>query len=275
MRRPVAGRAIAWLPGRAIAWLPGRAVPTLPALLVLAAFFGAWELYVDLGGVDSLLLPAPHQILAALYDDRRELWSNFLVSSKEIVLGSLAAAAAGLALAFAMHFSRPLRQALYPLLVASQAVPVPILAAPLAFWLGFGLAPKLAVVALVSFFSIVITTLSALAAVDRDLLKLMRTFDATRLRAFRYVELPAALPGLFTGLKLTLVVAVIADVFAEQNGSNSGLGYLLLTAVPNLQTAEAFAAALLLSLIAIVLFALLSVAERRLLPWTYQPRGAD
>jgi putative hydroxymethylpyrimidine transport system permease protein len=265
--------------GPAPYWVLRRAAPVrrlgrvVPAMLVLLAFLGAWELYVDLGGVDSLVLPAPHQILASLYDDRHVLLSNFLVSLEEILLGSLAAAGAGVALAFTMHFSRSLRQALYPLLVASQAIPIPILAAPLAFWLGFGLAPKLAVVALVSFFSIVITTLSALAAVDSDLLKLMRTFDAGRLRTFRYVELPAALPGLFTGLKLTLVVAVIADVFAEQNGSNSGLGYLLLTAVPNLQTAEAFAAALLLSLIAIVLFGLLTVAERRLLPWTYRPRG--
>lgn len=252
-----------------------RAGRALPAAAVVIALLGAWELYVDLGGVDSLVLPAPHQIAASLYVDRQVLFSNFLVSLKEILLGALAAAGAGLLLAFSMHFSRALRQALYPLLVASQAVPIPILAAPLAFWLGFGLAPKLVVVALVSFFSIVITTLAALAAVDADLLKLMRTFDSTRARTFRYVELPAALPGLFTGLKLTLVVAVIADVFAEQSGSNSGLGYLLLTAVPNLQTAEAFAAALLLSLIAIVLFAVLTVAERRLLPWTYRPRGAD
>jgi len=269
----LAGPAAGRMPRRLAA--AGRLGRALPAALLVLALLGAWELYVDLGGVDSLVLPSPHQIAASLYEDRHVLFSNFLVSLKEILLGSLAAAAAGLLLAFAMHFSRALRQALYPLLVASQAIPVPILAAPLAFWLGFGLAPKLAVVALVSFFSIVITTLSALAAVDADLLKLMRTFDASRLRTFAYVELPAALPGLFTGLKLTLVVAVIADVFAEQSGSNSGLGYLLLTAVPNLQTAEAFAAALLLSLIAIALFAVLTVAERRLLPWTYRPRGAD
>jgi putative hydroxymethylpyrimidine transport system permease protein len=254
-------------------WL-GRAGGWLPTALVLAALIGGWELYVDAGGVDALVLPAPHDIFAALYDDRRVLWSNFLVSAKEIVLGSLLAAASGMALAFAMHFWALARRALYPLLVASQAVPVPILAAPLAFWLGFGLAPKLVVVALVSFFSVVITTLAALATVEQGLLKLMRTFDASRLRTFRYVELPAALPGLFTGLKLTLVVAVIADVLAEQGaGSNAGLGYILMTAEPQLLTAEAFAAALILSLLAIVLFALLTVAERRLLPWAYRPKG--
>jgi putative hydroxymethylpyrimidine transport system permease protein len=246
----------------------------LAPALVLAALVGGWEAYVELGGVDSLVLPAPHQIAAALYEDRHVLWSGFLVSAKEIVLGSLLAGATGLALAFAMHFSELVRRALYPLLVASQAVPIPILAAPLAFWLGFGLGPKLVVVALVSFFSIVITTLAALATVDPALLKLMRTFDASRLRTFRYVELPAALPGLFTGLKLTLVVAVIADVLAEQGaGSNSGLGYILMTAEPQLLTAEAFAAALILSALAVALFALLTLAERRLLPWAYRPTG--
>jgi putative hydroxymethylpyrimidine transport system permease protein len=250
-----------------------RILRPLPTLLLLGAFFGAWELYVDTGGVDSLILPAPHAVVSTLYTDRQTLWSNFLVSAKEVVLGSLLAAAVGFLTAMTMHFSDPWRRAVYPLAVASQAIPVPILALPLVFWLGFGLAPKLIVIAVVSFFSIVITTLAGLATVDPAQLKLMRTFDATRWRTFRHVELPAALPGLFTGLKLTLVVAVIADVLAEQAGSNSGLGYILLSAESNLQVAQLFAAAMILSLFAILLFALLTLAERRLLPWAYQPRG--
>ena len=249
------------------------ALRPVPALLALLVLLGGWEIYVDAGGVNDLVLPAPHGIAAALYDDRGLLWSNFLVSAKEIVLGSLVAGGAGFLLAVVMHLSRWLRRALLPLLVASQAVPVPVMAVPLLFWLGFGLEPKIVLIAIVSFFSIVVTTLAGLATIDPALPKLMATFDAGRWRTFRHVELPAALPGLLTGLKLTIVFAVIADVLAEQAGSNSGLGYILLTAGSQLEVAESFAAAFILSLFAIVLFALLTFAERRLAPWAHRPRG--
>ena len=249
------------------------ALAALPPVVLLAAFFGAWEIYVDSGSVDSFILPAPHEIVSTMYTQRGLLWSNFLVSAKETALGALLAVAAGFLAAVSMHLWRPWRRALYPITVASQAIPVPILALPLLIWLGYGLVPKLLLIAVVSFFSIVVTTLAGLDAVDPGLPKLMHTFDANRWRTFRHVELPAALPGLFTGLKLTLVFAVIADVLAEQNGGNSGLGYILLTADSNYEAGQLFAAAVILSLFAIVLFALLSLAERRLLPWTYQQRG--
>jgi ABC-type nitrate/sulfonate/bicarbonate transport system permease component len=245
----------------------------VPALLMLLALLGAWELYVDLGGVDPLILPAPHAVAKALYTDRSLLWSNFLVTAREVLLGGLVAVVVGLTLAIGIHFSRALRLALYPLIVASQAVPVVILAPVLALWLGFGIGPKLVVIALVSFFSIVVTTLDGLAGVDPDLIKLMRTFDATRARTFRHVELPAVLPGVFTGAKIAVAVSVIGAVFAEWNGANSGLGYLLLQSIPQLLAARAVAAVLILSLFAIALFGLLTLAERTALPWAYQPRG--
>jgi putative hydroxymethylpyrimidine transport system permease protein len=245
-----------------------------PAAVLLLALLGGWELYVDLGGVDPLILPAPHEVVKSLYTDRSLLWSNFLVTAKEVLLGVIVAAVpAGLLLATAIHFSITLRRAVYPLLVASQAIPFPILATLLAFWLGFGILPKLLIVALVSFFSIVVTTLAGLATVDPDLIKLMRTFDASRLRTFRHVELPAAFPGLFTGAKIAVAVAVIGAVFAEQGGPNAGLGYLLQQSIPQLLTARAYAAVVILSLFAISLFGLLTLAERLAVPWAYKPRG--
>jgi NitT/TauT family transport system permease protein/putative hydroxymethylpyrimidine transport system permease protein len=243
-------------------------------LLLLAVLIGIWELYVDLGGADPLILPPPHQVASALYDDRSLLWSNFLVTAQEVLLGIAVAAVAGFGCAVALHLSgRTLRPAVYPLLIASQTIPIPIIAPLLVLWLGFGILPKLVVIALVSFFSIVVTTLAGLSAVDPDLRKLMRTFDAPRLRIFRHVELPAALPGVFTGAKIAVVVAVIGAVFAEQAGSSSGLGYLFEQSLPQLLTARAYAAVVILSAFAIALFALLTVAERLALPWAYQPRG--
>ena len=144
--------------------LVGRAVRAVAsqwrALLLLVALIGIWELYVDLGGADPLILPAPHAVASSLYDDRALLWSNFLVTAEEVVLGMIVAAIAALAFASVMHFSTTVRRAVYPLLIASQTIPIPMLAPVLVFWLGFGILPKLIVIALVSFFSIVITTLA-------------------------------------------------------------------------------------------------------------------
>ena len=245
----------------------------LPAALLLVVLIGIWELYVDLHDATfSLVLPAPHQVAKALYTDRALLWSNFLVTAEEVLLGIMMATLIGFLLAVAIHFSPTLRRAVYPLLVASQAWPVVILAPVLVLWLGFGLLPKLVVIALVSFFSIVVTTTAGLAAVDPDLLKLMRTFDASRMRTFRHVELPAALPGVFTGVKIAAAVSVIGAVFAEWTGSNAGLGYVILQSLPQLLAARGMAAVVILSLFAIGLFSLLSIAERLVLPWAYRPR---
>jgi len=250
-----------------------RARQIIPAALLLLALIGIWELYVDLKGPTfSLILPPPHQVAKALYTDRSLLWSSFVVTAQEVLLGILLATVLGAALSFAIHFSPTLRRATYPLIVASQAVPVAVFAPVLAFWLGFGILPKLVVVALVSFFSIVVTTTAGLAAVDPDLLKLMRTFDASRLRTFRHVELPSALPGVFTGAKIAVAVSVIGAVFAEYTGSNSGLGYVILVSEPQLLIARGVAAVVILSLFAIALFALLALAERLALPWAYRTR---
>jgi putative hydroxymethylpyrimidine transport system permease protein len=243
------------------------------ALLIVAAVVGAWEAYAELSGIDEFVLPAPSAIAAALVDDRALLWSNFTTTAGEIAVGIGAALALGLACAVAIHFSPALRRGLYPLLVGSQTVPIPIVAPLLVVWFGFGLAPKIAIVALVCFFPIVVPTLDALGRVDADLRKLMRSFGASRWQTFRIVEAPAALPGLFTGAKLSVAVATIAAVLAEQAGSERGLGHLVTQALPQFQTARAYAAVLVLSAFAVALFALLAVAERRLLPWTVQPRG--
>jgi putative hydroxymethylpyrimidine transport system permease protein len=242
--------------------------------LVLAALLGAWEVYADLGTSGRrLIFPAPHQVASALYNDRGLLWSNFLVTFREIVLGILVAAAAAFSLAVAIHFSRTLRRALYPLLVASQTIPIPMIASLLVLWLGFGILPKLVVIALVSFFPIVVTTLAGFASVDNEVVKVMRTFDATRARTFRHVELPSALPGVLTGAKVAVVVAVIGAVFAELAGSSAGLGYLYEQSINQLLTPRAYAAVGILSAFAIALFALLTTAERFAVPWAYHRQG--
>jgi len=238
------------------------------AIAIVLALIGGWELYVRLSGIDEFVLPAPTAVVEALHDDRALLWSNFAVTAREIGLGIVLAVAIGLAFAVAFHFSgRTLRRGVYPLLIGSQTLPIPIVAPLLIVWFGFDLA-KIAIVALVCFFPIVVPTLDALGRVDGDLRKLMRTFGASRWQTFRIVEAPAALPGLLTGAKLSVAVGTIAAVLAEQAGSEEGLGRLVLQALPQFQTARAYAAVLVLSAFAVTLFGLVALAERRLLPWS-------
>ncbi|MDQ6747447.1 MAG: ABC transporter permease [Candidatus Dormibacteraeota bacterium] len=244
----------------------------LPALL-LVAMIGSWELYVDLGGVDPLLLAAPHQIVQTIFSEHELLWTNFLVTLQEVVFGIGVAAVAGLVLAVLFHLSTPVRQAAYPLVVASQTIPILLLAPLLMLWLGFGILPKVIVIALVSFFSVVVATLDALGSVDPQLRKLMRTFDASRWRMLRELELPAALPGVFTGMRIAVAVAVIGAVLGETyGGSNAGLGYLFLISFNQSLTSRAYATVVILSLFAVLLFTLLTLGERLALPWTRQLR---
>lgn len=241
-------------------------------LLVVVALIGAWQVYVDAGGVDELVLASPSQIAEALWDDRSLLLDNLAVTAVEVGLGVLLALVLGLVLAVLLHWSEPLRRAVYPLLVGSQAVPLVILAPLLVYWFGFGVLPKLAIIALICFFPVVVTTFDGLRAVDPDLRKLMRTLDASRWQAFRLTELPAALPAALSGARIAVAIAVIGAVLAEQSGSTKGLGHLMLQAIPNLETARAYAAVVVMAAFAIALFYALGLAERRL--YSHRPESS-
>lgn len=241
-----------------------------PPLLIVVLLVAAWQLYVDTGGVDDLLLASPSQIAQALWDDRALLLDNFAVTAIEVGLGVLLALLLGLVFAVAIHFSEPLRRAVYPLFVGSQAVPLVILSPLLVYWFGFGVLPKLVIITLICFFPVVVTTFDGLRAVDPDLRKLMRTLDASRWQAFRLTELPAALPAALSGARIAVAIAVIGAVLAEQSASTKGLGHLMLQAIPNLQTARAYAAVVLMAVFAIALFYALGLAERRL--FNHRPR---
>jgi putative hydroxymethylpyrimidine transport system permease protein len=242
----------------------------MAAALVIILLLGGWEAYARLGGIDDFILPAPDQVAASLWNDRGLLWDNLLVTAQEVVLGLALALTAGALLAFALHGFAPLRRAVYPLLVGTQAIPIVTIAPLLAAWFGYGLLPKLVIVALVCFFPIVVTTLDGLAAVDPDQHKLLRTLGASRIQTFRWVEAPAALPAALSGAKIAVAVGGIAAVFAEYAGSEKGLGHLLLQSIPQLETARAWAAVVVLAALAICCFSLLALAERRLAPWAHR-----
>ena len=237
------------------------------AIIVLAGLAG-WEALVRLGGVDELLLPAPTQVAEALWTDHSLLADDLAVTTWEVLLGLAAAIAAGAALGVAMHVSPAARRALRPLVIGSQAVPVPVIAPLVVLVLGFGLAPKVLLVALVCFFPVAINLYDGLRDTDPDARKLLRSLDATRWQTLRMLEAPSALPAAFTGIKVAAAVAVIGAVFAEWSGADAGLGHALLTANGQLETARAFAATVLLFLLAVALYGAFALLERRVVDWT-------
>jgi ABC-type nitrate/sulfonate/bicarbonate transport system permease component len=244
-----------------------------PPLVLVAVLVVVWELYARGSHLSAFVLPAPSQVVLALWENRGEALRHALPTIVETAVGFGVSIAFAIGAAVLMDRVAIIRRAVEPLLVGSQTIPIVLVAPLLVAWWGFGITPKLAIVALVCFFPIVVPTLDALDRVDADLRKLMRTFGASRWQTFRMVEAPAAMPGVLTGAKLSVAVAAIAATLAELAGSDAGLGNLMLKAIPNFQTARAFAAVLILSAFAVALFGLLALAERRLLPWAHQPRG--
>jgi ABC-type nitrate/sulfonate/bicarbonate transport system permease component len=238
---------------------------TAAGLLVL--FVLAWQGVASLHSVDDLTLASPVETWQALRDDWSLLIDNAATTLLEVLLGLAIATVCGVLFAVAMHLFRPLRDAAYPLLVASQAIPIVVLAPIFVLAFDYGIGPKLAIVALICFFPITVNLLDGLRSVEPELLKLMRSMGASRARTLRSVELPSSLPFLFSGLKVAATVSVIGAVFGEWAGADEGLGRLVLLGNTQLQTPRVYAGIVLLTLMAVALFALVVVAERFACPW--------
>lgn len=251
--------------GGAWKWvLPALFLATLVALWQIAASTG---LLADLFGLEDFLVPSPVEIGEAVWENRSLLAENAWVTLREILLGFGCALVAGVAFAVAMHFSGFVRRSTYPLVIASQTIPVVAIAPILVIWFGFGIVPKILVVALVCFFPITVATLNGLSSVDPEGRKLMLTLDASRWQIFRRLSVPTALPYLFTGIKISIVFAPIGALFGEWVGASSGLGHQILQDNAQLQTARLFAAVSILSAIGLALFGLAALVERRVVTW--------
>ncbi|TMK56304.1 MAG: ABC transporter permease [Actinobacteria bacterium] len=244
----------------------------LPALFLLT-LVGIWQLaastglLADLFGLEDFLVPSPAEIGEALWENRTLLAENAWVTLREILLGFACALVAGIAFAIAMHLSGFVLRSTYPLVIASQTIPIVAIAPILVIWFGFGIVPKILVVALVCFFPITVATLNGLSSVDPEAGKLMRTLYASRWQIFRRLSVPTSLPYLFTGIKISIVFAPIGALFGEWVGSSSGLGHQILQDNAQLQTARLFAAVAILSAIGLILFGLVALVERRVVTW--------
>lgn len=242
-------------------------------LLGTAGAVAVWWLATIVLDVSSFILPAPPEVAEAFRRMGGELVRHSWVTLAETLQGYGIAVALGLLLGLVIAGSRVLEQMLYPMLLALNAIPKPALAPLLVIWMGFGPGPKVVMVVLICFFPIVLAAATGLATTPADQVELVRSLNASWWQAFRKVRLPAALPQIFIGLKTAMPMAVIGAVIGELVGANEGLGAMINQAGAGSDMALAFAAIVLLGVMAIVLFYALVGIERLLLPWVRQITG--
>lgn len=261
---------------RATAWRRewGGRIAWPLALLALMAL--AWEAGVRGLDVPRYILPAPSLVAETLWLKAPMFARHTAVTLQEVAGGGALGAATGVALALAMFFLKPMEKALYPLLIASQNVPVFAIAPLLVLWFGYGYLPKVMMAAIIVFFPITVSALDGLKRTDPDYVRLFRTMGATPAQILWRLRVPAALPSLFSGLKIGAIYSTIGAVIGEWVGAGAGLGYLMLSANAQLRVAEVFGAILCLTPIGLALLGVVILIERRVLHWQrLRPAGDD
>lgn len=226
-----------------------------------------WQLYVDVFGVPAIVLPSPLQVGQAAVEEWSLLLAESWTTLLECVYGFALAVGLGIPIAVAVTASRVLNLTFYPILIATQSIPKVAIAPIILVWFGLGMESKLAIAFLVAFFPMVVDTATGLRATPPGLLDLARSLRTSRFQTFVKIRFPAALPFIFSGAKVAVTLAVIGAVIGEFVGSNAGLGNVLLTANSQLNSPLAWAALIWLSVLGIVLFLVVVVAERLLMPW--------
>ena len=251
-----------------------RLVRALPVLLLAIAAVLAWEAYVRIAGVRMQVLPAPSRVLREGWAFRALIWRNTLPTLRETAAGFSLAVCVATACAVAIDFSQAARRALYPALVASQAIPVVAVAPLLVLWFGFGMTPKALVVALVTFFPITVGWVDGFAATERAASNLLRSMGASRWQVFRLVRVPGALPSFFSGLRIAITYAVVGAIFAEYVGAKRGLGIFMQLQQNSFRTDLVMAAVVVTAAISVGLFLATTAVERVAIPWHRASREA-
>lgn len=250
-------------PSRAFGWL----VELWRPVVFVAILFVAWWVVTANGWVAPYILPSPGDTWDALANNAAYLGGHTWVTTVETVIGFAIAVVVGELVAVMMIYSKTVEKTAYPLILFAQVIPKIAVAPLFVVWLGFGMEPKIVVAVLMAFFPIVVSGMAGLKSVDPEILELTSTMGASSIKTFLKVRLPASLPQLFSGLKIAATLAVTGAVVGEFVGANEGLGYVILQANGNIDTAMLFAALIIMSLMGVLLFALIQIAEWFLIPW--------
>jgi NitT/TauT family transport system permease protein len=259
-------------PGR---WLGERVSNLAAPTLAIVAVVVVWAAVVKLFDIPDYLLPAPQAVAARIVKEWALLWKNGVYTLMSVLTGFAAGVAIGVPLAFAIVLSRSMERIAMPFLVMSQTIPKVAIAPILVVWLGFGILPKIAIVFLISFFPIVVSTVVGLKSVETDMIDLVRSMGARTAKIMLRVRGPSALPQMFAGFKIAVCLAVVGAIVGEFVGSDRGLGYLLLTSTGTLDGTLVWAALFVLIAMGMALFAIVSKLERLAIPWHVSVRAED
>jgi ABC-type nitrate/sulfonate/bicarbonate transport system permease component len=238
-----------------------------PAALAFALLLTAWELYARFGGIAPTALPAPSRVLAQAWENRAALADNTLPTIRATLAGFAFSLVAAFILSALVDFLAPLRRALFPLLIASQTLPLVAIAPLVVLWFGFGLLPKILLVALVTFFPMMVALVEGYAATSTEISQLLAAMGAGRWRIFWLARLPSALPYFFAGLRISITYAVVGAIFAEYAGAAKGLGIYMLSAKNNFRPDLVLAAVAVSSALTLLLFGLAVLVQRLAVPW--------
>ncbi|MBN8891444.1 MAG: ABC transporter permease [Rhodospirillales bacterium 70-18] len=244
-----------------------RIVASARPVFGFVAFLLVWEAASRLLHLPPYILPPPSDIAVGMVTRWRSLLGAAYYTAQPMLEGFVVAVVMGIAIALAIAFSRTMQGVLYPLLVFLQIVPKIAVAPLFIIWFGFGETPKVLLVFLLSFFPVVVAAITAFRSIEPEIMELARSTGAGRLRIFRMVQLPHALPALFGGIKVAAALSSTAAVVAEFVASDRGLGYLLLSYNGDLNTTMSFAAIFVLSAMGLALYGAVELVERFAIPW--------
>ena len=244
-------------------------------LVAIAAALALWAAAVAIFSIPDYLLPSPQAVALRLVKEWPVLWKHALYTLSSVLSGFAASIAIGVPIAFCIVLSSAIERLAMPFLVMSQTIPKVAIAPILVVWLGFGILPKIAIVFLISFFPIVVSTVVGLKSVETDMVDLVRSMGARTFKIMLRVRAPSALPQMFAGFKIAVCLAVVGAIVGEFVGSDRGLGYLLLTSTGTLDGPLVWAALLVLIAMGMVLFAIVSRIERLAIPWHVSVRVED
>ncbi|XVU29637.1 ABC transporter permease [Actinoplanes sp. CA-054009] len=234
----------------------------LPPTLTVVGLLILWQVYTTVSGIESWLLPSPKDIGDAFVDQRDVLATHTLATTELTLLGFAAGVATGLLVAVLLHLIPGVRAAVYPLLVISQNVPTIAIAPLLVVWLGFGIAPKLVVIVLVCFFPVAVATLDGLGRSDAAINDYMLMSGANRRQLFTKLQWPAALPAMFSGLKIAATYSVLGAIIAEWLGSEEGIGRYMIAQKSAFRADRLFVAIAIVVVLALAIFGLVRLAEK-------------
>ncbi len=251
--------AVIGLQPRAYVWSSARAI-VLPLVLALTVLI-AWEAVVTIGRIPEVILPAPSSIAKVIVNQHAILLKHAIPTTLESAGGFVIATLLGVGLAILITYSTLAREALYPNLVFFQLIPKIALAPLFIIWLGIGPQSRLAFSVFIAFFPIVIATAAGLLSADRNMVRLCRSLTATPWQVFRSVRFPAALPHIFSGMKIAMTLAIIGVIIGEFITAQQGLGYLIIFATARADTVVAMAAIVVLCVAGLALYGLVAAAE--------------